>query len=178
MKEFLNWTRRSLYLALMWSASVCALTPKADWVSLGQSIRSRYPEVRHINTSEFASIPDRQEPLILDVRSTDEFRISHLDRARHAPSDAAVLAATAGIDRNRAIVVYCAVGYRSARAADLLRRHGYANAVNFEGSIFAWANEGRPLFRGTQRVTEVHPYNEYWGKLLGKDYWPKQWRPQ
>lgn len=152
--------------------------PKADWASLGQAIRSRYPEVRHISTGEFASLLEKDIPPILDVRTADEFGISHLERARHVPNEASVIAALAGIERHQAIVVYCAVGYRSAQTADLLKRRGYVNAVNLEGSIFAWANEGRPVFRGIERVTEVHPYNDYWGKLLRKDHWPKQWRPQ
>jgi rhodanese-related sulfurtransferase len=178
MPRLLSWLRRSLYIALMWSASVCALMPKADWASLGQAIRSRYPEVRHIGTGELVSLVAREVPIILDVRTADEFAISHLEHARHAPTEALALAALSGVDRTRAIVVYCAVGYRSSQTADILRRRGYVNTVNMEGSIFAWANEGRPIFRGTQRVTEVHPYNEYWGRLLAKQYWPKQWRPQ
>ncbi len=170
--------RRWLFLATMWSASVCAFIPRADWAALGQAIRSRYPDVRHINTGELASLLERQSPILLDVRTADEFAISHLAQARHTPNDSAVLAALKTVEPDRAIVVYCAVGYRSAHTADLLRRRGFLNAVNLEGSIFAWANEGRPVFRGAQRVNEVHPYNEYWGKLLDRGRWPAQWRAQ
>ena len=34
------------------------------------------------------------------------------------------------------------------------------------GSIFEWANEGRPVERNGERVDKVHPYNGTWGKLL------------
>ena len=170
--------RRGLFFAMMWSASVCALIPRADWASLGSAIRSRYPEVRHITTSELASRIESQSQILLDVRTADEFAISHLPEAHHAPTDSAVRALLKGIEADRSIVVYCAVGYRSARTTDLLRRLGYVNAVNLEGSIFAWANEGRPNVRGQQRVNEVHPYNEHWGKLLDRGRWASQWRAQ
>ncbi len=170
--------RRWLFLATMWSTSVCAFIPRADWASLGAAIRSRYPEVSHITTSELASRLENKSPILLDVRTADEFAISHLPEARHAPSDSAVRALLKGIEADRSIVVYCAVGYRSARTTDLLRRLGYVNAVNLEGSIFAWANEGRPIVRGQQRVNDVHPYNEHWGKLLDRGRWASQWRAQ
>ena len=40
--------------------------------------------------------------------------------------------------------------------------------MNMEGSIFKWANEGRPVYRDGERVEKVHPYNETWGRLLDK----------
>jgi hypothetical protein len=67
------------------------------------------------------------------------------------------------------IVTYCSVGYRSGAFAERLRSAGFTNVVNLEGSIFRWANEGRPLFRSARPVTEVHPYNRTWGLLLKED---------
>jgi hypothetical protein len=37
---------------------------------------------------------------------------------------------------------------------------------NLQGSIFKWANEGRPLIANDRAVHVVHPYNERWGVLL------------
>jgi hypothetical protein len=39
--------------------------------------------------------------------------------------------------------------------------------LNLEGSIFQWANEGRPLFRSDIQVTKVHPFSRRWKGLLG-----------
>lgn len=38
--------------------------------------------------------------------------------------------------------------------------------MNLEGSIFAWANEGRPLVDDKGLATKVHPYDAKWGELL------------
>jgi hypothetical protein len=40
---------------------------------------------------------------------------------------------------------------------------------NLDGSIFQWANEGRPLYSGTNRVASVHPYDREWGRFLKKE---------
>ncbi len=36
--------------------------------------------------------------------------------------------------------------------------------VNLDGSIFEWANEGRPL--DGDEAGGVHPYNRVWGQAL------------
>ena len=40
---------------------------------------------------------------------------------------------------------------------------------NLEGSIFRWANEDRPLYRGDVAVRQVHPFDESWAALLHAD---------
>ncbi len=64
------------------------------------------------------------------------------------------------------VVAYCSVGYRSAGLADGLGQHGYTRVCNLEGSLFQWANEGRPLVDADGRVNVVHPYGEPWSDLL------------
>ena len=74
-------------------------------------------------------------------------------------------------DAVRTIVVYCSVGYRSSQLAEKLRARSIENVFNLEGSLFQWANEGRSLYRGDERVHEAHPYDEEWGQLLDKRFW-------
>lgn len=74
------------------------------------------------------------------------------------------------IKPDRPIVVYCSVGYRSSILARKLQDKGFTNVYNLEGSIFKWANEGRPLVQGKVTVHKVHPYNAHWGHLLERKY--------
>ena len=64
---------------------------------------------------------------------------------------------------------YCSVGYRSSIVADKLRQHfqtqgNNVTVYNLEGGLFQWAIEGREL-EGKKKSC-VHPYNNFWGKLL------------
>ena len=141
------------------------------WALVNAKIRHDFPEVKRITTAELAAwLGDkgRQSPLLLDVRTQAEYDVSHLQNAERIEPDAP--AAAVGQPKDRSIVTYCSVGYRSGAFAQKLRAAGFSNVVNLEGSIFAWANEGRPIFRGGAQVEKVHPYSRTWGLLLRKEH--------
>ncbi len=48
-------------------------------------------------------------------------------------------------DTSQRVILYCASGNRSARAADELRELGYDNAASVAGGIKAWEAEGLPV---------------------------------
>ncbi len=136
-------------------------------------IESEFPEVRHISADALAGkMREGSAPpwLLLDIREPAEFGVSHLKSAKLAPDAASALTLLAGTDKSREIVVYCSVGYRSSEVAQALRQAGYRNTVNLRGGIFGWANAMRPLYRGNRRVSQVHPYNRDWGRLLEKRF--------
>jgi rhodanese-related sulfurtransferase len=143
-----------------------------EWFALTNAIRTKYPTVPRITTAELAQwIEDKQrvQPVLLDTRTEAEWNVSHIPGARRVEPSASGEAAGAGIAKDAPIVTYCSVGYRSSETANRLRAGGFTNVKNLEGSIFAWANEHRPLVSGERHVTRVHPYNEWWGRLLNDD---------
>ena len=77
-------------------------------------------------------------PLLLDVRTRQEWEICRLEQALLLPIQE--LEQRLGeLDPEAAIVVYCHSGMRSATAVDLLRRHGFRNVLDLRGGIDAWA---------------------------------------
>ena len=138
---------------------------------LKQTIRTTYPTVRHISTDSLAAWQHQtaEAPLLLDIRAKDEFAVSHLHGARRLDPDTDDFAILRHLPPDTPIVTYCSVGYRSAAMAERLAETGFTNVVNLEGSIFAWANEGRPVFRDDRAVQQVHPYDAVWGVLLNKE---------
>ena len=107
------------------------------------------------------------DPLILDVRTPEEFAVSHLEGAARVDpetSAAAVLAAHPDA-ATRPVLLYCSVGWRSSLMADRLRAAG-VDARNLRGGVFGWRNEGRALVRNGQPTGDVHPYDEAWGRLI------------
>lgn len=69
---------------------------------------------------------------VVDVRSESEFRGGGYPKAINVPLQA--LSAKLGrIPKDRPVVVYCASGSRSAIAARLLRKAGYADVSNAGG---------------------------------------------
>jgi len=132
-------------------------------------VHARFPDVNHLNTAQLAAWladADRVQPVLLDVRSSAEFTVSHLPGARHVDPQSAAAELIPSLPANRPVVLYCSVGYRSAHYATRLRKAGFTHVVNLEGSLFQWANEGRPLAREGGAARQVHPYGESFGKLL------------
>lgn len=137
------------------------------WWAVGRWVQRAFPGVPTLTTQQLAdwlSQGSAPSPILLDVRQDDEFAVSHLAGAHRAASLEAALAL--GLDRDRPIVAYCSVGYRSARLVNQLQGLGYTEVYNLAGSIFKWANEGRSLVSQSQLEPRVHPYNAIWRKLL------------
>ena len=132
-------------------------------------IRLKFSSVRSMTTAELAQKLKSAPPslVILDARSQDEYAVSHLQNAQRVP-DAITNLLTALKDqaKDAPIVVYCSVGYRSAKVAQQLEQAGFCQVFNLEGGLFEWANEGRSMLKAGQPTTQVHPYNATWGTLL------------
>lgn len=145
------------------------------WSTTLKMIRAKFPGVVQLSTDALQAWLDRPQestqtkrPLLLDVREKEEYAVSHLEGALLATSEKDALQALEGVAPDQPVVLYCSVGYRSSELARFLQKRGFEKVYNLEGSIFAWANEGRAVFRGDERVDEVHPYDRVWGKLLKK----------
>lgn len=137
------------------------------WWAVDRWVQRAFPGVPTLTTQQLAdwlSQGRAPSPILLDVRRDDEFAVSHLPGACRAANLEAALAL--GLYRDRPIVAYCSVGYRSARLVAQLQGLGYTEVYNLAGSIFQWANEGRSLVSQSQPEPRVHPYNAIWGMLL------------
>jgi len=104
--------------------------------------------------------------VILDVREKSEFEVSRLKNAIWIGYDDFDISRIDSIDKEREIIVYCSVGYRSSKIGEELIESGFKNVKNLYGGIFKWANENRPIYNDSSQTTEVHAYNRKWGKFL------------
>jgi rhodanese-related sulfurtransferase len=95
----------------------------------------------------FALLKQRPDIYLLDVRTPEEYRQFRLANARLIPIDQVTRRLTE-LPRDRPILVYCAVGSRSAQVFNFLARRGYAEVYNLDGGIYAWAQRGYPILQG------------------------------
>jgi rhodanese-related sulfurtransferase len=133
----------------------------------------KFPDVQWIDGAELArwrEDPGQTQPVMLDARTAAEYQVSHLRDAVPIDPSRPSLRPLRGRAKNDPIVVYGSVGYRSARVAHWLAGQGYTNVRNLSGSLFQWANEGRPVFRDGRPTLQVHPYDQRWGLLLESRY--------
>ena len=138
------------------------------WRLVKLLIQLQFPQVRQLSTTELATWLQKDsepKPLLLDARTPEEYRVSHLFDAKLVPSDLEDLKQE-GINYSTPIVVYCSVGYRSTAIARQLQTMGYQNVFNLDGSIFQWVNENRAVYRAGETTDKVHPYDKFWQYLL------------
>lgn len=146
------------------------LLQNISWAAIKRLIAAQFPQVQQISVPELANwLQQSPQPLLLDTRTIEEYRISHLSNAVLAPENLEELRTWQELQKDTPIVTYCSVGYRSAKVAEQLQQMGYSRVFNLAGSIFEWANADYPVYRDEEVVQQVHPYNARWGTLLNSE---------
>ena len=81
---------------------------------------------------------------VVDVRQPGEFEQGHIAQALSKPLPK-LSVSLEGLDRETPLAVHCKSGYRSAIAASLLQRAGFAQVMNVIGGIDAWTACALPV---------------------------------
>jgi rhodanese-related sulfurtransferase len=100
--------------------------------------------VREITQQALLSDPP-ENVLILDVRSSREYRAGHVPNALNIPHNELV-ARLSELESatDRPIVVYCKSGHRAGLATSMLGEAGYTDLHHLTGDMDAWKAQGFP----------------------------------
>lgn len=95
--------------------------------------------VERIEAEEARDLMTSDRVVVLDVRTQEEYDVSHVVNARLLPLDEIdeAAAAEAAPDKDALVLVYCRTGVRSAEAACKLAELGYRRVRDF-GGIVDW----------------------------------------
>ena len=159
----------SIVLLLLALTACVQKSPEQRLAALRKDIQARYPDIKTIMTEELSAWladTNRPPPVLFDVRKAEEYAVSHLKGALRVEPGEPSPVLLASLKPDTPVVVYCSVGERSARFARAMQAKGFRKVYNLDGSIFQWANEGRPVFSGNSRTYQVHPFNRRWGEYL------------
>ena len=127
-------------------------------------------EVPTIRPDSLSHLMQSDRPFtLLDTRSPEEFRVSHIKGAIFINYNAFSKDDVKGLPKDHPVVVYCAVGKRSDEIGKKLLDMGFDKVANLYGGIFHWKNEGYEVVNPNGKHTErVHAYNRFWGLWLKK----------
>ena len=98
-----------------------------------------------LNTEEFAkAIQDTVGVVLVDVRTPDEYKEGHIDRAIEIDfrSDAFLDECLKKLPRNKKIAFYCRNGFCSHSAAKMLKEKGY-DVVDLIGGYNEWTKTNK-----------------------------------
>ncbi|MCO6466369.1 MAG: rhodanese-like domain-containing protein [Bradyrhizobiaceae bacterium] len=101
---------------------------------------------KNVTPAEAKQLIDKGGVIILDVRTEGEWNQGHLKGAtRIDVMDKQFKQKVSKLDKSKPIVVYCAVGGRSAYASDDMVKLGFTKVYNMDGGIKGWRKAGFPL---------------------------------
>ena len=109
-----------------------------------------YQQARYqaVTAAEAAEIIANTKPLVLDVRTSREYKTGHLKDSVLIPVQelqSRLNELTAY--KNEDILVYCATGNRSTVASKILIDHGFKRITNLRYGISEWSRKRFPIFR-------------------------------
>ena len=100
-------------------------------------------QVKDVDVKAAKAMIDKGGVTILDVRTPAEYQAGHIAESVLANyNDPAFESMIAKIDKNKPVLVYCAAGGRSSRAAKLMSEKGWKNVSNMLGGMGAWGKAG------------------------------------
>ncbi|MGY3568506.1 rhodanese-like domain-containing protein [Vibrio sp. SCSIO 43135] len=142
MQEYIEFFQQNMILSLVWVGLFIALI-----MSIVKSSTAAYKE---ITASETTLLMNRENGVVVDIRSKDEFKKGHITDAVHIlPSD--IKANNLGSLENHKsdpIIVVCKTGQTAQESANLLAKAGFEKVNLLKNGLVAWNEANLPLVRG------------------------------
>lgn len=136
MKQILFTLAKDLFVSLLLLTAITGCT----------SSQAQSGKIKRIDNTELRLLLDSQEIQLVDVRTPNEYRQGHLKESQlidfMQPDFAEKVAL---LDRDKPIVVYCAVGGRSHQSTQELLKMGFKEIYDLKRGIKGWTAEGLPI---------------------------------
>lgn len=101
---------------------------------------------RRVEPAQATRLINRDNALVIDVRSDGEFAQGHIVNAINQPlGGLAQQLSNLEKYRERTIITACRNGQQAASASGILRKHGFENVFSLSGGITAWQGASLPL---------------------------------
>ena len=130
-----------------------------------------FPQVKEISAAQLQQLQQQEKEIVLiDVRSPEEIAVSHIPGAITAAEFVSSLKLNPEQYRDKMIVAYCTIGYRSGLYAQKLQDE--MEISNLSGGLLAWSHTAGKLLNARGNSThKVHVFGRQW-QLTSKAYEP------
>lgn len=104
---------------------------------------------KSINTMEAVRMMNNEDPLLLDVRTQQEYQQGHIASATNIPLGL-VDTRISDIQNKKSspVILICQSGNRSMQAARILKKHGFEKIFNLSGGMGGWQQANLPVSSG------------------------------
>lgn len=122
-----------------------------------------------VNEVSPTDLQSKDNIILLDAREKKEYTTSHIENSIWIGYNDFRLKRVKNIPKNKPIIVYCSVGFRSEKIAEKLTKAGYEDVSNLYGGIFEWVHQGHKVYTDKDLETnKVHTFDKEWSQWLTK----------
>ena len=121
-----------------------AMKHAPGFLALVNDAKSRVKEIDIEGYKKLAGSGDKFK--LIDVREDNEYAAGHAAGAVHLSKGIIERDIENTIpEKDAKLVLYCGGGFRSALAADALKKMGYRDVISLDGGWRAWTGAGLPV---------------------------------
>ena len=144
--------------SVMWvlvAVSICGVALVGGLLHITPSAaesRSQTQIIKDVTPQEADSLiqKNKNNPkfVILDVRTPEEFRDGHINKAVNLDYNSPTFKNDLnGLDKTKVYLIYCRTARRSKAAFDMMKEFGFREVYHMLGGIVRWQTEGLPTTR-------------------------------
>ncbi|MDP8051967.1 rhodanese-like domain-containing protein [Pasteurella atlantica] len=141
IQEIQQFASNHTIMVIAWFALLVALI-----INFYQGLTSKF---KIINNAQLTHLINKEEGVVLDLRSDDEFKAGHIIESIHIlPSDIKGKN-TQRIEKYKAcpVILVCATGVTASTSAAILTKQGFEKVYVLKEGISAWSAEKLPLIK-------------------------------
>lgn len=148
--------------------AMSAAEKRAKIEALYREYKKDFADVQDIAPAEAMQLSNAGRVVFVDVREEKEQAVSMLPGAVTEKE----LLQHPEQYREKIIIGYCTISYRSGKFAQKLKVRGIA-MLNLEGGLLAWIHAGGKVYDGSGETRRIHVYGRKWN--LGPEDYEAVW---
>jgi rhodanese-related sulfurtransferase len=142
---------------ILFSAELADSDKKRIVYQMFSEYSKEFPSVKVLEVKQAMRLAESRERVVVDVREAEEIDVSIIPGAITQKS----FLGLPDKFKNKTIVAYCTIGYRSGIFAREMKKSGIA-VYNLKGGILAWTLEGGNVYDSNGIARRIHVYGEKW----------------
>ncbi len=140
MEQYIQFASNHHLLSLAWGGIFLALV--VSWV---QSLLSK---IQMLTPTELTIKVNREDAVLLDIRSADDFKKGHITSARNIPlAQLSKELPKLENEKNKPIIVVCQAGMSAQSAAKQLMTAGFSQVAVLRGGMSKWTEASLPVVK-------------------------------
>ncbi|MCG7496872.1 rhodanese-like domain-containing protein [Vibrio sp. Of7-15] len=145
MQQYIEFFTQNPILSLVWVGILAAL--------IMSIVKQKTAGYKEITPAETTQLMNREDGIVVDIRSKDEFKGGHIAGAVHILPSEIKEEKFGELEKSKAtpIIVVCKTGQTAQESANLLNKAGFENVNLLKNGLVSWNEANMPLVRGKKK---------------------------